>query len=289
MANFRGIAFQLGDGTGSLVKGFSEANPLPPGGFQVSKVDIIEKGEFSFIALLNAIIKTKAKDLLLVVHGHIDGTGLYLPIASGAPDVTGRSLELLMQVASGKSLNDRQAAEFGVDQTVATQLLDLMKQVHAMNLDTVEWRACDLGKKPDVLKQFRDFFGANLMGAPVIANNFGIAVINIGPISNIPDKYWREFSHYYYPDKSNTKIYYFLKLDPRTGWPIEGGIFAENKDDVKDWIQKKINPQGQVPRGPLFMHHLWKEADANHALDPGTPILPLEDEYKSNILYVRGP
>jgi hypothetical protein len=289
MANFRGIAFQLGEGTGSLVKGFCEANPLPPGGFPVSKVDIIDSGEFSFIALLNAIIKTKAKDLLLVVHGHIDGTGLYLPIASGAPDVTGGRLALLMQVASGKSLNDRQAAEFGANQTIVTQLVDLMNQVRAMNLNTVEWRACDLGKTPAVLRQFREFFGADLMGAPVMANNFGIAVINIGPSNKIPEKYWQEFSHYYYPDKDNIKVRYFLKRDPDTGWPIEGGLFAESKDDVKEWIQKKVNPQGQIPHSSMFMHHLWKEADENHPLEPGSPILPLEDEYKSNILYVRGP
>jgi hypothetical protein len=38
----------------------------------------------------------------------------------------------------------------------------------------------------------------------------------------------------------------------------------------------------------MFMHHLWKEADKDHPLDPGIPILPLEAEYKSNITYVRG-
>jgi len=284
----RGIAFALGDGIGSLIKGFCAANPLPPIPLSVSPVDVID-GDLTFIDLLNAIIKTNATDLLLVVHGLLGGSGLALPIAKGAPNATGKRLELLMQVASGTSLSDKQAAEFGSNhKKVVPELLALMKKVRAMNLNTIEWRACDLGKDPGVLKQFRDFFGANLMGAPVIENNFGVPSVNILAINKIPDRFWKGFNHYDYPDKIHTKVTYFLKLNEGTGWPDEGAIFAESSDNLKEWIQKNINPKGTVPKGSMFMHHLWKEADKDHPLDPGTPILPLEAEYKSNITYVRG-
>src|SRR5258708_2665827 len=182
-----GIAFALGNSVGSLVKGFCAANPLPPLALSVSPVDLIDD-DFTFGGLLKAIVKTKATDLLLVVHGHIDGTGLYLPVARGAPDVTGKRLEILTQVTSGKSLSDKQAAEFGSDPKAAPDLLDLMKKVRAMKLNTIEWRACDMGKNPGVLKQFLDFFGAKSMGAPVMANNFGIAGVSIRPFNQIPDK-----------------------------------------------------------------------------------------------------
>ncbi len=284
----RGIAFALGGGIGSLVKGFCAANPMPPIPLSVSPIDITE-GDLTFADLLRAIIKSKATDLLLVPHGILGGTGVALPIAKGTPWATGKRLELLMQAASGKSLSDRQAAEFGSDhKKVVPELLDLMEKVRAMNLNTVEWRSCGLGKDPGVLKQFRDFFGANLMGAPTMDNNFGAAVTNIRPINKIPEKFWKEFKHYDYPDKVHTKVTYFLKLDEK-GDPSEGAIFAESKDDLKDWIQQNINPKGTVPQnGSIFMHHLWKEPDKDHPLDLGTPILPLEAEYKDNITYVRG-
>jgi len=73
----RGIAFALGDGIGSLIKGFCAANPLPPIPLSVSPVDVID-GDLTFIDLLNAIIKTNATDLLLVVHGLLGGSGLAL-------------------------------------------------------------------------------------------------------------------------------------------------------------------------------------------------------------------
>jgi hypothetical protein len=277
----RGIAFALGKDPplGSYVKGF--CTPL-----SVSPVDVID-GDLTFADLLKTIIKTKATDFLLVVHGILGGSGLYLPIAKGAPNVTGQRLEILLQVASGKSLSDRQAPEFGPDPKVVSELLDLMKKVRAMNLNTVEWRACDMGKKPDVLTQFRIFFGAKLMGAPAIENNFGVASVNILAINKIPERFWKEFNRYDYP-KINTKVTYFLKLDPSTRWPVEGAIFAESMDDLKAWIQQKMNSKGTVPDRSMFMHHLWKEPDKSHGLDPPTPILPLEDEYKSNIGYVRG-
>ena len=286
----RGIAFGFDKDPpiGSYVKGFCAANPLPPIPLSVSPVDVID-GNLTFIDLLNAIIKTKATDLLLVVHGLLGGSGLAVPITKGAPNVTGKRLEMLAQAASGASLSDKQAAEFGSDhKKVIPELLGLRSKVRAMNLHTIEWRACDLGKDPGVLQQFRDFFGANLMGAPVIENNFGVTTPNILASNKIPDRFWREFKRYDYPDKSNTKVTYFLKLDEGTGWPVEGAIFAESKDDLQAWIQTKINPKGTVPQGPMFMHHLWKEADKDHPLDPGTPILPLEAEYKSNITFVRG-
>jgi len=144
-----------------------------------------------------------------------------------------------MQVASGTSLSDKQAAEFGSNnRKVVPELLALMKKVRAMNLNTIEWRACDLGKDPGVLKQFRDFFGANLMGAPVIENNFGVPSVNILAINKIPDRFWKGFNHYDYPDKIHTKVTYFLKLNEGTGWPDEGAIFAESSDNLKEWIQR---------------------------------------------------
>ena len=283
-----GIAFALGGGIGGLVKAFCEANPLPPLGMSVSKVDI-SNGDLNFGDLLKAIIKTKATELLLVVHGQLNGSGLFLPVAAGASKVTGKQLGVLMQLASsGKDPTDRQSAEFGADKKTIPQLIDLMNKVQAMNLKTVEWRACDLGSQPGVLKQFRDFFGASLMGAPLIANNFGIAGINIRPMDKIPDRFWSGFTPYYYPDKTNTKIIYFLKLDAGTGWPEEGAVFAEKSADLEIWIKTRINSKGKVPDHSIPMHHLWKEPDTTHTLDPATPILPLEPDYVKNIVYTRG-
>jgi len=168
----RGIAFALGDGVGSLIKGFCAANPLPPIPLSVSPVDVID-GDLTFIDLLNAIIKTKATD-------------------------------------------------------------------------------------PGVLKQFRDFFGANLMGAPVIENNFGVPSVNILAINKIPDRFWKGFNHYDYPDKIHTKVTYFLKLNEGTGWPAADQMLDGPLAGVVLWHRK----QGDLIGGFRFI-----QADERSCLD----------------------
>jgi hypothetical protein len=111
---------------------------------------------------------------------------------------------------------------------------------------------------------------------------------NVAHWIKIPNKFWRYFRHFDYPDKIKTKIMYFLKLESGLSWPVESAIFAENKDDVTKWFPDKVNPKAKDLGRSAFMHQLCKEDDPNNPLVLGSPILPLEPEYKSNITFVRG-
>jgi hypothetical protein len=283
----RGIVFALAENhLGKVVKAFFDAHPLPPSGMSVSPTDVIDSGDLTFAGLLRIIISSKAKELALVVHGFYDGSGLLPPIDTGLGPTKGAKLDILNQLESAhRKPTDKEEDEFDSNDSAITELLDLMRQVRAMKLKTVEWRACNLGKSPAVLEQFRKFFGATLMGAPRLENNFGIAVVNIRPFDKIPDRYNFDFTKYYYPDKDKPKVEYYLKLEK--GLPVEGALFAEKKEDIESWIHTKINPKAAVPEN-LPMHHLWVEPDDSRPLDSPTPILPLEKDYSPNIIYARG-
>jgi hypothetical protein len=283
----RAIAFKLGD-YGPLVRAFLKANPvLPPRGLKVDDVDVMS-GK-SFIDLLNGVIKTKATELVLVVHGYTDGSGLFMQLAPGAATCSGANLRILNELeSSGKDATDRQLANLGLDdQKAVKELIDLMHKVRAMNLSHVEWRSCDLGKQPGVLKQFRIFFGAALMGAPMTENIFGISTVSVRPFDKIPEKFQHDYVPFYYPDKQNTKVINYLLLD-NSRWPTEGVMFAERQKDLDDWVHTHINPKGTIKES-VAVHALWKDPDESHALDNPTAILPLDPDYAKLIAYDRGP
>jgi len=280
-----GIIYAIGENNlGKVVKQFFDAHPLPPKSMSVSPTQVVDSGDLTFAGLLRAVIKTKASELALVAHGYYDGSGILLPINKGLGPTKGTKLGILNQLAASKRKpTEKEEGEFESNDSEIDELLDLMMQVRAMKLKVVEWRSCDLGKSPATLKQFREFFGADKMGAPRLENNFGVAGVNIRPFDQIPNRYDFGFTKYYYPDKKNTKVMYYLKLE--NGLPVEGGLFAENNADMEKWIQTKVNPKAKVPKD-LPMHHLWKEPDKDHSLDAPTPILPLESDYAANIVYV---
>jgi len=165
----RGIALGLGD-YGTLVKDYFKANPCPPRDLRVDRVDVIDQGGLTFIDLLQAIIRASGvKDFVLVVHGH--PSGLALSLGPGGANCNGQHLQTLMDIERsielerpGERLTDAQRAqqsrlnarraELRLSDQVINQLIDLMRRVRAMRLNRVEWRSCNLGKKPDVLTQF---------------------------------------------------------------------------------------------------------------------------------------
>jgi hypothetical protein len=283
----RGIAYALDEGgIAKLVKGFFVVNPLlPPKGLKVDGVEIFEGTTLTFTDLLKEILKTKGTmELLLVVHGYVNGAGLLLPLANGAPGGTLHwHLEMLMKIdSSGQPPTTQDLDKLQISKQAFTDLIDLMKKVQNMSFKAIEWRACDLGKTPPNLEMFRKFFGATRMGAPRMENIFGASPFEITPMNKVPEM--KGFASYSYPDKNNPTVIIFMKLD-ENNWPSEGKMFAASRTDLESWIKKHINPQGSIQGNSVQIHALWKDPDSSHPLDNPTPILPIDPEYGPNIIY----
>ena len=168
-----------------------------------------------------------------------------------------------------------------------TKLMNLRRKVVEMNLTWVEWRSCDLGKRPEVLDRFRIFFGATRMGAPMQEGIFGHSPVVITPLDRIPQKY-TAYTAYSYPDKWNPTVIIFMKLNDSRD-PTDGVIFAVSSAEVDKWIKTHINPKGTVKGNTVRVHGLWKDPDQDRPLDNPGLILPLDSDYEKNIRYSEGP
>ena len=281
----RGIAYALGEnGIAKLVKSYFTVNPvLSPSDLNVRSFDIFEGDSLTFKDLLKEILKTKGTtDLLLVIHGYTDGTGLALPLAPGAIDTKGRYLDMLMKInASQSDPTSNQMTQMGIDKAASLQIIELMKKVQAMSLNMVEWRSCDLGKSPAALEQFRQFFGATRMAAPTLESIFGASTVEYRSMDKIPDQ--KGVVAYSYPDKFNPTVSNDLPLDESARTPVAGKLIAANESDLNAWIKKYINASGAVHGKSVLVHSLWKDPDSDHPLDNPRPILPLESDFAKNI------
>lgn len=282
----RGIAFGLGDGIGNVIKKYFETNPCPPRNLMVDRVDVIEVEGQTFIDLLKAIYRSNATDFVLVVHGQLSGQGLFLDLGPGGPFCKGKHLQTLMDIDAGRTVSAGSRAELNLSDESVKTLIDLMKKIRSKRLRVIEWRSCDLGANPTVLKQFHQFFGASITGAPKGLNIFGLSPVSILPFDKIPGKYHQGFTAYYYPDKWKPTVINYLKLNPVNSWPEEGLIFAENRQAVQDWVTTYINPAGRVG-SVIAVHAMFKVFDENNPLANPEVFLPQSTDYAKNILYAE--
>src|SRR5262249_44239795 len=232
-----GLAFALGGGIGVLVRTFFDANPCPPRNLRVTRTVVIERGGLTFMDLLQEVIRAGDQDYVLVVHGFVRGEGLVLNLGPGGAQCTGQHVQTLMDIESGKTPTTANRGALSLNDRRVDELIGLMRRVRAMRLRFVEWRSCDLGKSPVILREFQQLFDGRRMGAPKMENIFGSSTINILPFARIPQRFDQQFVRYPYPDKWNPTVINFLRLDPDTRWPVEGALFAENRLAVEDWIQ----------------------------------------------------
>src|SRR5258708_5044140 len=113
----RGLCFALGADVVPSVKAFLAINPLPASNLQLDRVDVVEAPRLDLGHLLEWMLKARQKELVIVIHGHTDGSGLGIPLSPEQADCTGTNLQLLMDLdSSGKPPTDRQLSQLGGNQ-----------------------------------------------------------------------------------------------------------------------------------------------------------------------------
>lgn len=170
------------------------SNPVEPIGnkssISVKDAKLIEK--VSLEAIFDQIIAAKATEVVIVNHG--DGSGLAMPLQDGS--TAGAQREVMFSFGADVSREEtgiggaKMKTPIKSDKAVAdlTRLTEAqvkalrakMKQVQALKIQHVAFRACSMGLHEDTLQAFRIVFGAASVSAPKEFDSYGTFRPSIG-------------------------------------------------------------------------------------------------------------
>jgi hypothetical protein len=138
--------------------------PILPNGYFKVKPPIHSLPDMTLDSLLDAILKQKSKDILIVAHG--SGGGLTCPLVSGSKNgLTITEMEVFAGKLPEFNLDLKPKALAGLKKKIA--------QVQKMGLRLVVLRACTVGGYPDTLAKLKAFFGCQLICAPKAFDAYG--------------------------------------------------------------------------------------------------------------------
>ncbi len=261
------IAVGLEDHLNKAIRAwFSQFNHLPPIPLVSTKVDIVPPGEASFAGLVSLMAASSARNFVLIIHGHSDGSGLYLKLTKNQaqPHTTFLDLARLVRLQEeGGTLDRNDRRTMGTTQREALDLIARRKVLLAKKIDCIEFRACNLGRNKVSLDGFRRFFGARRAGAPDIHSFFGIVpavadakLLKDHAKGHVGRGHWETYK---FPSayKSPELVACFALNDLQK--PEYGGhIAAENQGVLNSWIRKHIMGSGGSRAGrDMAMHGLW--------------------------------
>ena len=243
---------------------FEQFKFLPPLGLIPARVETIAR-HASFAHLLKSIVASPHNNFVIIIHGHEDGSGLWLKLAEhqGKPHTSHFDLQRLMDLDSGgPPMSHSDHAIMGIGSKEVNEILELRQKVLEKRIQCIEFRSCNLGRNKLSLRRFRQFFGARRAGAPDLHTVFGLVPVLLGPHA-IKDHthFHRGKGHwqtYRFPTRmSNPNLVACFALN-NLSKPESGGHIAATDAVVFDtWIQKYIKPGATHRRGDMAMHALW--------------------------------
>jgi hypothetical protein len=158
-----------------------KSNPVEPIGNKssINVKDVVVQDPMTIESIFDAIINKKDKEVVIVCHGIADG--LLIPFVPGSKFFAVQ--QPVLRLASDHSVNvgginrpvfaDKDVAN-QISEDDAKRLRLKMNQVRKLGLEHVAFRACDMGKSPDVtLSSYRDLFGAKSVSAPTLLDSYG--------------------------------------------------------------------------------------------------------------------
>jgi hypothetical protein len=256
----------------------------------------------TFEKLLEAVSKTIATQVVIVTHGFTDGSGLYLPLVAGKGHVTHDQLDKLMIVANKTPpvATGADAQSLGLTRAEFQGLVDLTNILKKKKppLDLIEFRGCYLGKNYQSLTRFRQFFGANKMGAPKIGGYFvlfphkhGTGILATHTKSHVGTTHT-------YPESFSApagKCLCCIGVDTNDE-PENGHLVADTQDALNRWVSNKFLSGASLPTGNIPLHFLFDKSPPLPPLPPGVlatavpkpkpePYYPLSVEYAAQIRY----
>lgn len=294
-------AFTIGldtDLAGAVSNYFRKFRVLPPRALAVNAT-VTPSGTASFERLLRAIKTATTTSAVIVVHGHEDGSGLFLPLANRGRGTVGArtthdKLQRLMAIAGRTppqaTANDR--TELQLRDAEIGRLIGLMQDVRAKNIQAIEFRGCNLGRNARSVGRFREFFGARSFGAPSLHSFFGR-----NPVSTAANVVASHASGH-----QGTTFTYSQTFSGKTcsccigvndqRKPRNGHVIADDGATLDSWIQANFDPAGTLGQDRrLPIHGLWKFPELNlddpdilANMDP-RPIFPLQRNAQNQNLY----
>lgn len=232
---------------------------LPDGHFRVKKAVPLSK--MTMDSLLDAILKQKSTDVLIVSHGH--GGGLSVPLAAGSEEILGIKA---MDVFAGNLPEDN----LKLGKSALRALQGKVARVRKMGLRLVVLRACIVGNYEDVLARLKAFFGCQAVDAPKALDGYGR--INVGTPTTNP-KVWEKW----HLDHPGAKVEF--AAPNRFAWvdssqALMEAAIADSDKAVNEWVKKHL-PGAVKKVGRVFPYH---------ALSAGTKIVfPGDLDYRKNL------
>jgi hypothetical protein len=304
---------------------FKQFNYLPPLGLTKAKFDAVTS-QVSFSHLLELMASSPHDNFILIIHGHEDGSGLWLKLAlsQAKPHTTHHDLQRLIDLdAGGAAMSRHDYSIMGIGSAEVGKILDLRHKVLAKRIGCIEFRSCNLGRNKLSLDRFRQFFGARRAGAPDLHTVFGHVPILLGAdLMKHHARYHTGAGHwetYNFPSalRSPTLVACFA-LNNLAKPEFGGHIAAESAIVLNQWIQHYIKKSASYASGNMAMHALWaadrivapktkgekerrvpaaiimEPEDANEPLGGFGPpdgfrrlVLPLSENYAKHIVYSR--
>jgi hypothetical protein len=300
---------------------FKQFNFLPPIPLTAGRIDTVTANG-SFEHLLELLIQSPLKDFILIIHGHSDGSGLYIPLSPGQTKIHTEhwDLQKLMEVDAGQSkMSHADTARMGISRHHIQKLLHLMHRVREKKIHCIEFRSCNLGKNILSLNRFREFLGAGRVGAPDLHTLFGLPGTLVGPrflethAHHHPGKNWEtyKFPHAF----GAPRLVCCFQLNHLQKPEAGGHIIADTAATFDAWVKQYVMAKGhRSSEHQMAMHALWIADIAvkpHHKGDPdhrpvfipadtdGGPlgtwgnealvvrrlIPPLSDDYRKHIVY----
>ena len=243
---------------------FAQFNFMPPLPLSMTKIDTIAAADASFGRLLEIMASSPNRNFILIIHGHEDGSGLWLRLARGQAraHTTHQDLQRLIDLdAGGPAMSAADHAVMGISQAEIQRLLDLRLKVRGKHIDCIEFRACNLGRNSLSLDRFRRFLGARLAGAPDIHSFFGLGPAKVGrEWLDTHERHHRggNWETYKFPSAwKSPELVCCFQLN-RLSKPEAGGhIAAESATVLNAWISKHVMAGRTHGSGDMALHGLW--------------------------------
>jgi hypothetical protein len=264
----------------------------------------------TFLTVLRLMLASPDQDFVIDAHG--EPRGLFMTLAGGrSVGTVEESLRILMRLRHAReamarasdnldawrrilrtySIPPQRATEvdeareaarvweraqvdgLGVTAAQANELLRLMTEVRTKGVRRIEFRSCNMGKRPQTLAEFRRFFGARHVGAPDVRSGFGYAtpVVSRRGVDVLAGRGAEVFA------MSSGR--FALRVDIQAGTVrFDTQCATDSQQAVRDWVSEHLMPRSRYRRGRLPIHVL--------ETDPRT--FSLDAAYRGHIKHASG-
>lgn len=246
---FVAVAGKHGDNAENFYKMFPAESVLP--NQQILKISrFVRISPPSLYGLLQAIIKRKDKEIVIVSHG--SPTQLALPLMRGIK--IGIDLNFINAIL-GPDDNAKVAQRLKTNARNVSILRSRIKSVHKLRIKRLEFRACRIGQNKPTLEALKRLFGANLACAPRVFDGYG-RIRGTQPTTDAAILIQWQATHPGYQTFGAPPNRFYWVNDGSVDPPKISDVFAESWKGVQSWIEAKF-PSGKnhkFKKGTFYYH-----------------------------------